>query len=416
MTASSPRTATAAWYPRPDEAEAADRVARSFAAAHGHAPDGVWAAPGRVNLIGEHVDYNAGPCLPFALPHRTYVAFALRDDGRVRARSPRLAGGEPWEGALADVAPGTVSGWAGYVAGVPWALRRAGHAVRGFDAEIDSAVPVASGLSSSAALECAVALALDDTLGLGLGADDAGRARLAAACVDAENHIAGAPTGGMDQAAALRCLDGHALALDCRDFSARQVPLHLDTAGLELLVIDTRAAHAHTDGRYGSRRRACADACDLLGVPTLRDLPAGDLDRALALLGERAPAGRVEELRRRVRHVVTEIARVEATAALLDAGDVTGIGSLLDASHASLRDDYEVSCPELDTACTAARAAGALGARMTGGGFGGSAVALVRRADADAIADAVTGAYAAAGFAAPAFLRATPSAAAARVA
>jgi galactokinase len=262
---------TARFYPLPGDAEAAEEVATSFRAAFGRAPDGVWAAPGRVNLIGEHVDYNGGRCLPLALPHRTYAAFALRDDDTVRARSPRLDSGEgSYAGRLADVAPGRVPGWAGYVLGVPWALARAGHAVRGFDVEIVSSVPVGSGLSSSAALECAVGLALDETLGLGLAADDAGRARLAAACVEAENEIAGAPTGGLDQAAALRCRPGHALAVDCSDFTVRQVPFDLAASGLALLVMDTRARHALVDGQYGSRRDACEEACR---VPASRSSP-----------------------------------------------------------------------------------------------------------------------------------------------
>jgi galactokinase len=405
------------WYPPLADEAAVEQVTHAFAASFGRAPDGVWAAPGRVNLIGEHVDYNAGRCLPLALPHRTYVALGRRDDRTLRAHSPQLPAELPaaddawWQGRLDDVAPGRVKGWAGYVAGVPWALQRAlGDAadVPGFDVEIASAVPVGSGLSSSAALECAVALAVEETLGLGLAADDAGRARLAGVCVDAENEIAGAPTGGMDQAAALRCRADHALLLDCRDFGVRHVPLDLAAAGLELVVIDTRARHALVDGQYGSRREACREACRILGLDALGDLAPADLADALTRLPE-------EELRRQVRHVVTEIARVDAAADLLDAGHLTGIGPLLDASHASLRDDYQVSCPELDVACAAARAAGALGARMTGGGFGGSAVALVERAAATEVASAVAAAFEAAGFAAPAFLRVGPSAAGARV-
>jgi len=405
------------WYPPVPDGEAAARVRASFEAAFGRPPDGVWAAPGRVNLIGEHVDYNAGLCLPVALPHRTVVALALRDGGTVRVRSPHLGedGTREWNGDLADVAPGRVEGWAGYVAGVPWALARDGHAVRGFDAEIDSRVPVGSGLSSSAALECAVAVALDDLLGLGLGdGGDAGRARLAAACVAAENEIAGAPTGGLDQAAALRSRAGHALALDCRDFSVRQVPLDLAAAGLELLVIDTRARHSLVDGQYGSRRDACATACRLLDVPALRDVPLGGLAEALARL-TRDGGAPGEELARRVRHVVTEIDRVAAAVALLDAGRIADVGPLLDASHASLRDDYEVSCAELDLACTTAVAAGALGARMTGGGFGGSAVALVPAGDVEQVAAEVAAAFDAAGVTAPVFLRAEAAGPAGRI-
>ncbi|HEY6794720.1 MAG TPA: galactokinase [Kineosporiaceae bacterium] len=408
------------WYPQLPDSAAVAQVTRAFDEAFGRHPDGVWAAPGRVNLIGEHVDYNAGSCLPLALPHRTYVALARRDDRTVRAHSPHLhqptgTGDDTWwSGSLDDVAPGQVKGWAGYVAGVPWALARAlggtsaGAAVTGFDVEILSSVPVGSGLSSSAALECAVALALDDTLGLGLAADDAGRARLAAVCVEAENEIAGAPTGGMDQAAALRCRAGHALLLDCRDFTVRHLPLDLTAEGLELLVIDTRAQHALVDGQYGSRRQACLEACGLLGLSSLGDLPPAELEPALARLPD-------EELRRRVRHVVTEIARVDQVRDLLDAGRLREIGLLLDASHRSLHDDYEVSCAELDVACQAALTAGALGARMTGGGFGGSAVALVETGATAHVAAEVTAAFGRTGFRAPAFLRATPSAPGARV-
>jgi galactokinase len=402
-------------YPHTADDVLADRVVEEFRAAFGRDPDGVWAAPGRVNLIGEHVDYNAGRCLPLALPHRTFAAVAARDDDVLRARSPRLPDTAPWEGRLADVAPGGVPGWAGYVAGVPWALRRSGAPVSGFDVVVDSEVPVGSGLSSSAALESSVAVALDDLFGLGLGADDAGRARLAAACVTAENEIAGAPTGGMDQAAALRSSAGHLLALDCRDFSVRQVPLDLDAAGLELLVIDTRARHELVDGQYGSRRDACRDACRLLDVAALADVRPEDLPATLDLLAAAADPERADELLRRVRHVVTEIARVEQSVALLDEGGVHRIGPLLDASHTSLRDDYEVSCRELDLACRAAVEAGALGARMTGGGCGGSAIALVEVGSGDRVARAVDAAFAADGLARPAFLTATPAAAASRV-
>jgi galactokinase len=408
------------WYP-PQPEDAAGRAAAAFERIYGYVPDGVWAAPGRVNLIGEHVDYQGGLCLPFALPQRTLVAVAARGDGILRVRSAQDT--EPWEGALDEVAPGSVTGWAGYVAGVPWALRALGYEVPGLDAVVEGYVPVGAGLSSSAALECAVAVALDDLAGLGLSADDRGRARLAAACVRAENEIAGAPTGGMDQAASLRSRPGHVLLLDCRDFRARPVPLDMAGAGLELLVMDTRAHHALVDGRYGSRRTECEEAARVLGVRFLADVSAYDLDAAVA----RLPAG---ELRGRVRHVVGEIDRVRRVAGLLDAGRLASgvpaaagkvpggveelggaaeLGALLDASHASLRDDFEVSCAELDLACDQARTAGALGARMTGGGFGGSAIALVRTGAADAVAGSVAAAFARASMAPPAFLTAVPS-------
>lgn len=409
--------ATPQWYDPGDPAQAAADVAAAFRAAYGHDPDGVWAAPGRVNVIGEHVDYNGGLCLPFAVPARTFAAVARRADDVVRVRSvqkPEPADG--WEGDLADVAPGTVDGWAGYAVGVPWALRENGFDVPGVDVVVDGRVPLGAGLSSSAALECAVAVALDELAGLGLGGDDAGRARLAAACVRAENEIAGAPTGGMDQAASLRGRAGSALLLDCLDFSLVPVPFDLAAHGLELLVMDTRVHHALVDGQYGSRREACAEAAALLGVGTLREVPPDGLEAAAGRLRDLVEdPEQADEVVRRVRHVVTEIARVVAVADLLRGDRVREVGPLLDASHASLRDDYEVSCAELDVACDAARGAGALGARMTGGGFGGSAIALVAADRTDAVAAAVAQAFARNGFGPPAFLRAVPAGPAARL-
>ena len=399
------------WYDLPTDDDASAEAAKGFRESFGGEPDGVWAAPGRVNLIGEHVDYNGGVCLPFALPHKTFVALRRTGDGVVTLASGQLAG--RWSGRLDAVAPGTVEGWAGYAVGVPWALRRSGAPLPdglGFEAQVTGHVPVGSGLSSSAALECAVAVALDDLCALGLGGSDAGRARLAAACVDAENSIAQAPTGGMDQAASLRAAAGSALLVDCTDFSVRTVPLDLASHGLALLVMDTRANHALVDGQYGSRRDDCEEAARLLGVPLLGAVPAQELDVALDVVRQRVPdADRAQVLARRVRHVVTEIARVHQVVALLDAGSPDRIGPLLDASHVSMRDDFENSCPELDTACDAALAAGALGARMTGGGFGGSAIALVHAAQVDEIAAAVAESFAHKGFAPPAFLRALPS-------
>jgi galactokinase len=414
------------WYPDADDAAraaAVKRVTEGFEAAFGRAPTGVWAAPGRVNVIGEHVDYNGGLCLPFVLPHRTFVALAPRDDDRLTIGSAQMTdadgsqGHHRWEGRLADVAPGTVDGWAGYAVGVPWALREAGHRVPGFDAVVDGLVPLGAGLSSSAALECAVAVALDDVARLGLGETDAGRAQLAAACMRAENDIAGAPTGGLDQSAALRTRPQMALLLDCRDFSVTHVPFELAGAGLELLVMDTRVHHALQDGQYGSRREECERAAALLGVEYLREVHPVELEAAIQRLRELVDdPEEADEIGRRVRHVVTEISRVRQAALLVQDSDLSGIGPLLDASHASLRDDYEVSSRELDVACEAARAAGAFGARMTGGGFGGSAIALVRAGEADAVASAVASALVRDGLADPAFLHARPSTPAGRAA
>ncbi|KRD44526.1 galactokinase [Cellulomonas sp. Root930] len=391
-----------AWTP----AEGADRAAAVFRARFASEPDGTWSAPGRVNLIGEHTDYNGGLCLPIALPHRTYIALRRRDDDTVRLVSAQEpAGLRTIE--LADVAPGTVEGWAGYVAGVAWALRQAGHTVSGFDVAVDSCVPYGAGLSSSAALEASVAVALDAVFALGLAGSDDGRATLASFCVRAENEIAGAPTGGMDQAAALRAQAGNALLLDCLDGSVRHVPFDLAAHGLALLVVDTRAEHALVDGQYAARRASCEAAAERLGVGTLREIsddPRG-LEWALGKLDDDVQV-------RRVRHVVNEIDRVTWFVALLDAGEVGLVGTLMNQSHASLRDDYEVSCRELDLVVDTAREAGAAGARMTGGGFGGSAIALVGADDVDQVAQAVADAFAAEGLRAPAFLVATAAGAA----
>ncbi|PFG42372.1 galactokinase [Isoptericola jiangsuensis] len=400
------------WLDSWSAADGAARVRTLFTDAFGAdaAPDGVWSAPGRVNLIGEHTDYNAGLALPVALPHRTFVALRSRADDVVRLASAQ-APGQTWETTLADVGPGVTTGWGAYVAGVAWALREAGHAVTGFDAVVDSCVPFGAGLSSSAALECAVAVALDAVHDLGLAADDAGRAELSAACVRAENEIAGAPTGGMDQAASLRCSAGHALLLDCRPGlsaldSGHRVPFDLVPAGLTLLVVDTRAEHALVDGQYAARRAACERAAALLGVENLRAIDPADLDDALARLADAEDGA---TLQARVRHVVTEIDRTARFAELVQAGRLTDVGPLMDASHDSLRDDYEVSARELDLVVDTARAHGALGARMTGGGFGGSAIALLR---ADAVAPVVAAIQAAfedAGLTAPGFLLSPPS-------
>ncbi|WNB86111.1 galactokinase [Cellulomonas sp. ATA003] len=407
-----------AWEP----AAGAERAAAAFRARFDAEPDGVWSAPGRVNLIGEHTDYNGGLCLPIDLPHRTYVALRRTSaagtpgaaDAVVRLASAQEPDAGLWSAPLADTGPGRVDGWPAYAAGVAWALGAAGHTVGGFDAVVDSCVPYGAGLSSSAALECAVAVALDEAFGLGLADDDAGRTRLVAACIRAENEVAGAPTGGMDQSASLRARAGHALLLDTLDQSVRHVPFDLAGSGLALLVIDTKAEHRLADGQYAARRTACEAAARQLGVATLREVRPDGLDDALARIADAdLPA---DVTRRRVRHVVTEIARVETFVALLDAGRVRDVGPVMDASHASLRDDYEVSAPELDVAVDAARAAGALGARMTGGGFGGSAIALVEVGAVDDVAVAVARAFDDAGFHPPAFLVAEASGPASRTA
>jgi galactokinase len=369
-----------------------DRLVAEFVALTGAPPDGVWSAPGRVNLIGEHTDYNDGLCLPIALPQRTRVAARARTDRTLRVRSAQQE--EVVEVALDVVRAGHPPGWAAYVAGVLWALEQQGHTIPGIDLTVDSAVPVGAGLSSSAALECAVGAAVSDLADLDLLDSAAGREQLARACVEAENTIAGAPTGGLDQSAALLCRTGSALLLDCLTWRTRHVPFDLAASGHRLLVTDTRASHALDDGQYGSRRDECHAAAEALGVSSLRHVGPADLKAALARLDD-------DVLRRRVRHVVTEIERVRVAVAALEAGDLAEVGRLFDASHASMRDDYEISCEELDLATETARAHGALGARMTGGGFGGSSIAIVPAPAVPVIRAAIEDAFAAQGFTRP---------------
>lgn len=447
MSTGTTTTGTPVWLEAADPSVAADAAEALFArhwggGAEGSRPDGVWSAPGRVNLIGEHLDYNGGPVLPLALPHSTVAAVRVREDDAVRVVSAADLGGEAavWEGSLSQVGPGAPEGWAAYVAGVLWALAQAGHRVSGVDVAVVSTVPLGAGLSSSAALECVVALAVADLSALGDTGSDAFRAELAAACVRAENEVALASTGGMDQAASLRATGEHALMLDTSDSSVQQVPLPLAEHGRALLVMDTRAPHRHSGGEYGSRRAASERAAALLGHGLLAEAmteasAAGGAEAVLTRLrAVAADAGegaeRVEELVRRTRHVITETARVHEVVSLLRAageGSCVGIsdlgavaciddvGPVLSASHTSMRDDYEISCAELDVVCSAAEAAGALGARMTGGGFGGSAVALVRSGTEEAVATAVREAALAAGHPEPAFLRAQASPGATRL-
>jgi len=376
-----------------------DAATTLFTGTFGAQPTGVWSAPGRVNLIGEHTDYNGGLALPIALPQRTYAAVRLSDTDLLRAVSASVAGGVV-EVPLHGIEPGGPTGWAAYLAGVCWVLRQEGYAVPGLDVAVASDVPVGAGLSSSAALECALVAALSDLLALGLLDDDAGRAQAAGWCQRAENQIAGAPTGGMDQAASMRATADHALLLDCRSGAVEQVPFDPRAQGLVLLVVDTRAEHALVDGQYAARRAVCEAAAASLGVAALRDVAPTDLEAALDRLPD-------DVSRARVRHVVTEIQRVRDCVDALRRNDFDEVGRLFVASHTSLRDDYEVSCRELDLVVDTALRSGALGARMTGGGFGGSAVALVPADQAEAVERRIAEVFDAADLVAPQAFTAT---------
>ncbi|MHA7144011.1 galactokinase [Arthrobacter sp. TmT3-37] len=378
-------------------------LAAAFTDRFGGEPDGLWSAPGRVNVIGEHTDYNDGFVLPFAIKHSTTVAAAVRPDRIVRVASTFAPDDAPVTADLDSLEEGGVQGWAAYPLGVLWALEQSGHRCPGMDLLVDSSVPVGAGLSSSAALECSVAVAANELSGAGVS-----RRELAAIGQLAENRMVGAPTGIMDQSASLLGEAGHAVFLDCRTTESRLVPLDLEGAGLELMVIDTRVSHSHSTGGYAARRRSCELGAELMGVPALRDLSVGDLAEAAGVLDE--------ETFRRVRHILTENARVEDTVKVLTEKGPAEIGPLLVASHASMRDDFEISCAELDTAVDAALDAGAIGARMTGGGFGGAAIALARVGDVPAIRDAVEAAFTAAGFRAPVIFSVLPGAGAARIA
>jgi galactokinase len=379
----------------------ADLAVAELRATWGVEPDGAWAAPGRVNLIGEHVDYNGGRCLPMALTRVTAAAVRRRDDDRVRLSSTDPEA-EPFEGRLADLGPGSVDGWAGYAAGTLWALQQAGIEVPGLDLAVSSDVPLGAGLSSSASLEAAVALSAAELAGR---ADDPQlRHVLIQAAIRAENEVVGAGTGGMDQTVALLAEEGSALLIHTRDFRTEPVQLGLAEAGLELMVIDTRVKHTLADGQYAKRRADCDEAARQLGLAWLSDATPADVERLTD-----------PRLRARARHVVTENQRVDTVVDLVRAGRVAEIGPLLDGSHTSLRDDYEVSAVELDVVVEAARGAGALGARMVGGGFGGSAIALIRPADARAVREAVAAACRERGLAVPGILTVTSGPAARRL-
>jgi galactokinase len=310
--------------------------------------------PGRVNLVGEHTDYNEGLCLPFAIAAGVTVEVGEGPAGAIHAHAADLEE----QDAFALREPEPAAGWRAFVRGTVAELQRAGHRLRGGTVSIRGDVPRGSGLSSSAALEVALALALLAHS----GEAEPDRRALARLCSRVENDWVGAQTGLLDQLAALFGREGHAVRLDMRGLAVE--PVALDLGAWRLVVVDSGVEHAHAGSGYNDRRRECRAACEALGVGSLRDAGAGDADRLPAPLD------------RRLRHVVSENARVDRAVAALRAGDLPALGGILDASHASLRDDYEVSVPEVDRTVTRVKDAGAAGARMVGGGFGGSVLAL----------------------------------------
>lgn len=348
-------------------------------------------APGRVNLIGEHIDYNDGWVLPFAIGERTKVTISLGNEAKLRLSSGQKKGSI--EIPLSHLSPSNRrSDWSDYIAGTLWAL----GVDQAVDIHIDGQVPLGAGLSSSAALECAVALGLDHLFSLGKSLID-----LARLAQRAENEYVGMPCGIMDQSVSLLAQSGHAILIDCVTLETRQIPFDLTSEGLELLIIDTKAHHALVDGGYRERRERCEAALRQLGIRSMRELDEAQLE----LFGNSLD----ETSYRRVRHAVTEIARVHQSVALLEKRDFPGLGKVLTASHLSLKEDYEVSSPELDLAVEVAQSSGALGARMVGGGFGGSAIALTPHERISDIKAAISQAYLQNKFASPRFFTALPS-------
>ena len=388
----------------PPDPRLVDAATTAFTERAGRPPDGVWRAPGRVNLIGEHTDYNDGFVLPVAIDRSVVVAAARRDDGVLRSWSSRDRGG-PVTRPLTEVGPGTSSGWSAYVEGMAWVLQELGVPVPGADLVVHADLPAGAGLSSSAALEAAVGLALTDLAG-----SPVDRVALALAGQRAETEVVGMPCGIMDQMAVLLGRAGHAVFLDTRTRATDLIPFDPAAVGLTLLVLDTRVKHALVGSPYAERRRACERAAAALGVPALRDATIADLEAAL-------DGGDLDQVTvRRARHVVTENDRVLEVVDLLRRGELTSIGPALAGSHHSLRDDYEVSCAELDVAVEAAVAAGAVAARMTGGGFGGSALALAGTDDTESVAAAVADAFSRVGFGPPSVFAVQVATAATRIA
>ena len=366
-------------------------IEEKFLKTFGEEPDLVAAAPGRVNLIGEHIDYSEGFVLPFAIKDRTLAAVRKRGDSSVRIASAQRRN-KIVTVDIADVKPGLKGEWERYALGVLWSM----GVTSGVDIMIDGHVPLGAGLSSSAALECSVATAMNHLFDMGFNLEE-----LARLTQKAENQYVGVPCGIMDQSVSLMATQGFALLLDCLDLSTRNIPFDVASHGLELLIIDTQAHHALTDGGYAERRASCESVAAKLRVKSMRELTMTDLDAA------RDQITHTEYIR--ARHAVGEVKRVLDCVDALSIGDFAKVGELINQSHVSLRDDYTVSCPELDTAVEASLAAGAMGSRMVGGGFGGSAIALIKASQTAQTIHAVENAFAYKKFKAPRFFTSLPS-------
>ena len=349
------------------------RVAQAFRERFGGDPEAIVQAPGRVNLIGEHTDYNDGFVLPLALERATYLALRRRDDTKIVVRSL-----EKGEAAFDVTALRRARGWAEYLKGVAWVLQEDGYPLSGWEGVLSSDVPAGAGLSSSAALELATMQAFSFSSGFLWEPK-----RMAQLAQRAENDWVGANTGIMDQLISASAEAGSALLIDCRSLETWSVPIPPGTA---VVVMDTMTRHSHVDSGYNERRRQCEEAAAFFGVPALRDVTP-------ELFRERE-AELPEPVRRRARHVVTEDARTEAAAQAMRAGNAERLGQLMNESHLSMRDDFEISSAELDTMVEFAQAEeGCFGARMTGGGFAGCAVALLREAAVEAFREHVAQRY-----------------------
>ena len=367
-------------------------LASKFQEVFGTRPDIIASAPGRVNLIGEHVDFLDGFVLPFAISDATTVAIAKNSSNKIRCASIQKKGVVSTID-CANIAPKSGEAWARYPIGVLWSL----GIETGIDILVDGQVPLGAGLSSSAALECAVATAINELFNLGLTLPE-----LARAAQRAENIYVGMPCGIMDQSVSLMATGGNALLLDTRDLSIEQIPFNIAPLGLELLVIDTQVHHALVDGGYAERRASCEKAIADLDITSLRDISISEFVARKPELDEKTYL--------RAFHGVTEMQRVLEAVALLKAGDFVGFGEIVTAAHISLRDNYTVSCPELNLAVDTALKFGALGSRMIGGGFGGSAIALIKAKDSELIKSEIKNGFMKARFKSPRFFSALPSA------